>query len=105
LLEQCKTLGFGGQALKRFVGLAVEPGGLDDERIATPPLGQSAAEVAEVGPKVVKLQLPPSSRVPCLEPASDPVGIDRRDGPAAKSVQQPRLQQPIRFRITGLARD
>ena len=30
----------------------MEPGGLDDQRVAAPPLGQPAAEIAEVGAEI-----------------------------------------------------
>ncbi len=83
--------------IQRAALIGVEPGGVDDQGIAAPALGQPTSQVAEVRAEVVPLHLP--SRRPGPPGATRPTS---HSGSTAATAQHPRPQScPARATASG----
>ena len=82
----------------------MEPGGVDDQRVAPPALGQVAAERVDVsarGRRRSSSRRSAGSVTPSQ--SAEPLGVDRGDGPEAQAVQEPGAGDALGVGVARLA--
>ena len=86
-----------GARLSGTVPIGVQPGGVDDQRIAAPALGQPASQVVEVRAQVGPLHPLADGRVVLPPPGDQPFRVDRRDRPPSQAAELPRPGDGLRI--------
>ena len=97
-LDDREPARFDGHTVEGRTRLTMEPRGFDDQRFTAQALGQPAAEVAQVGAKVLLLHRLPLARLGLLKPARHPPGIDGGNRPPPQPVKQPGSGKPAGVR-------
>ncbi len=104
LLDQVEASWLNGRAEQPAIMIAVQPGRVDNQRIATPALGEVTSENAGLLAKALEFQGPTLAAVSQSKPAGEQIRVDGGDRPAAESVQETSACHAIGVRIAGLPR-
>ena len=86
------------------VPIRVQPGGVNDQRIAPPALGQPTSQVVQVGAQVGPLHPLAHDGVILPPPGDQPFRVDRRDRPPSQAAELARPRDGLGIRVAGLAR-
>ena len=89
---------------RRRSAVGVEPGGIDDERVAPPALGQVRPSVGRLDSQLRRSTPGAAADRRSASQSDEPFGIDGGDRPASQAVQEARRGRPLGLGVVRLAR-